>query len=48
MIYLNYEWPAKNGDELPDADKWKIAGAVETVPQQQNGFDRGVFACMFA
>ena len=31
-----------------DADEWQIAGAVDGVPQQQNGFDCGVFACMFA
>ena len=38
----------KKGDELPDSDKWGIAVAVDSVPQKQNGFDCGVFACMLA
>ena len=48
LIYLKDEWATKKGDELPESDKWKIAGAVDSVPQQKNGFDCGVFACMFA
>ena len=48
MIYIKDEWATKKGDELRDSDKWKIAGAVDSVPQQKNGFDYGVFACMFA
>ena len=48
MIYLKDEGVAKKGGELPDADKWNIVGAVDGVPQHQNGFDFGVFACMFA
>ena len=48
MIYLKDEWFEKKGGELPDANEWKIVGAVDGVPQQQNGFDCGVFACMFA
>ena len=48
MIYLKDEWSAKKGYKLPDSDKWKITGAVDSVLQQENGFDCGVFACMFA
>jgi len=48
MRYLKDEWAAKKGGEIPDADKWRIVGAVDGVPQQQKGFDCGVFACMFA
>ena len=48
LRYLKDEWDAKNGGELPDADKWKIVGAVDGVPRQKNGFDCGVFSCMFA
>ena len=48
MKYLKYEWSAKKGGELPNSDKWNIVGAVDGVPQQQNGFDCGFFACLFA
>ena len=48
MRYPNYNWAAKKGGELPNADKWKIVGAVDGVPQKQNGFDCGDFSCMFA
>ena len=47
MIYIKDYWAAKKGHELPDSDKQKIAGAVDSVPQHKNGFDCGVFACMF-
>ena len=47
MRYLKDEWAAKKGGELPDADEWKIVGAVDGVPQQENGYDCGVFTCMF-
>ena len=36
MIYLKDDWPAKKGDKLPDSDKWKITGAVDSVLQQEN------------
>jgi len=49
MRYLKDEWSAKKGGgQLPDADKWKIVGAERGVPQQYNGYDCGVFTCMFA
>lgn len=48
MRYLKDEWASKKGGELPDADKWEIVGTVESVPHQQNGYDCGVFTCMFA
>ena len=47
MRYMKDEWAAKMGGELPDADKWRISGAVEGAPQQKNGFDCGVFAFIF-
>ena len=46
--YLKDEWAVKKGGELPDVDKYKIVGAVDGLPQQKNGFDCGVFACMFS
>ncbi len=46
--YLLDEWKAKKGGELPDKDQWKIVGNEQSVPTQQNGYDCGVFTCMFA
>jgi sentrin-specific protease 1 len=48
LQYLKDEWAAKKGGELPDVDKWEIIGAGPGVPQQRNGYDCGVFTCMFA
>jgi sentrin-specific protease 1 len=49
MRYLKDEWASKRGKaELPDADKWCIVGAEKGVPTQKNGYDCGVFTCMFA
>ena len=47
MRYLKDDLAAKKGDELPDADKWRIFGDVGGLLQQQNGFYFGVFECMF-
>jgi hypothetical protein len=48
LQYLKDEWAAKKGGELPDADKWRVVGAETGVPRQTNGYDCGVFTCMFA
>ncbi len=48
MQYLKDEWSAKKGGDLPDADKWKLVACESDVPQQRNGYDCGVFTCMFA
>ena len=48
MQYLKDEWSAKKGGELPDADKWTLVPCETTVPCQENGYDCGVFTCMFA
>ena len=32
MRYIKDEWSVKNGGELPDTNKLKIAGAVDVVP----------------
>ena len=48
MIYLKDKWAAKKGGKLSDAEKLMIFGALDGVPQHQNGFYFGVFACMFA
>ena len=46
LSYLNDEHQAKKGSPLPDADEWELV-APDGVPQQRNGFDCGVFTCMF-
>lgn len=48
MRYLKDEWSAKKGGDLPDADQWQLVTCEEDTPQQSNGFDCGVFTCMFA
>ena len=48
LRYLKDEWVAKKGGELPDAHKWKIVGAMDSVPQRQNVFYCRVFSCMFS
>lgn len=48
MRYLKDEWASKKGGELPDLDKWTIVGTEPEVPRQRNGYDCGVFTCMFA
>ena len=48
LQYLKDEWAVKKGGELPDADKWTVVGSETSVPQQTNGYDCGVFTCMYA
>jgi sentrin-specific protease 1 len=48
LKYLKDEWASKKGGELPDLDKWTIVGAEKRIPRQKNGYDCGVFTCMFA
>ena len=48
--YLQDEWKAKKGAEMPDLDQWELVYGHEgdNIPQQHNGYDCGVFTCMFA
>ena len=48
LKYLKDEWVAKKGGTLPDADDWELITCKPEVPVQENGFDCGVFTCMFA
>jgi sentrin-specific protease 1 len=49
MQYLKDEWKSKNpGQELPHLSEWKKVKTTIETPKQQNGFDCGVFTCMFA
>ena len=48
MKYIKDEWKAKKDGELPDPDMWKLVTCESDIPRQLNGFDCGVFTCMFA
>ncbi|KAG7356284.1 Ulp1 protease family protein [Nitzschia inconspicua] len=46
--YLKDEHMDKKKKPLPDEDQWQLIGTTRDTPQQRNGFDCGVFTCMFA
>ncbi|KAK4467944.1 hypothetical protein MN116_008550, partial [Schistosoma mekongi] len=48
MDYLKNESLDKRNIELPDPDSWKFVNTEDTVPQQYNGSDCGVFLCTFS
>ena len=47
MRYLKDEHLAKKGCPLPDEEEWELVESTPDTPQQLNGFDCGVFTCMF-
>jgi len=47
MQYLKNEHEDKKGCPLPDEDEWELVECTADTPQQRNGFDCGVFTCMF-
>ena len=47
MRYLKDDQSTIKVGKLPDANKRKIVSSVDVVWQNKNGFDFGVFACMF-
>jgi len=48
LQYLKDEWKAKKkGGEL-DVCEWELVACTRDTPQQLNGYDCGVFTCMFA
>ena len=47
MQYLKDEHMVKMGFPLPDADEWELVESTPDTPQQLNGYDCGVFVCMF-
>ncbi|KAF7232515.1 hypothetical protein EG68_04635 [Paragonimus skrjabini miyazakii] len=47
MSYLQSECDDKKGHPLPDPDSWKLINTEDSVPQQMNGSDCGVFLCTF-
>lgn len=48
LQYLKDEHQDKKKCPLPDADEWELVHTTRDTPQQRNGFDCGVFTCMFA
>ena len=47
LRYLKDEHKAKKGAEM-DTSEWELVPCASDTPQQRNGFDCGVFTCMFA
>jgi len=48
LQYLKDEWRDKKKCSRDDWDEWQLVGYTDDIPQQQNGFDCGVFTCFFA
>lgn len=46
--YLQDEHKAKKGKDFVGADEWDLIMPDDPVPQQNNGYDCGVFTCNFA
>ncbi|KAL3827633.1 hypothetical protein ACHAXA_000506 [Cyclostephanos tholiformis] len=46
LEYVKDEYRAKNGKEM-DVTDWKLVSCTRDTPRQRNGFDCGVFTCMF-
>ncbi|KAL3770402.1 hypothetical protein ACHAW5_002319 [Stephanodiscus triporus] len=47
LKYVKDEYSAKNGKEL-DVTEWELVSCTSDTPRQKNGYDCGVFTCMFA
>ncbi|KAA0188197.1 Sentrin-specific protease 1, partial [Fasciolopsis buskii] len=45
--YLEEECKDKKGHPLPDSDTWELVNTEDSVPQQMNGSDCGVFMCTY-
>jgi len=46
--FLQDEHMDKKKQPLPDADSWQLVTCTNDTPRQRNGYDCGVFTCMFA
>jgi sentrin-specific protease 1 len=46
--YLQDEHLDKKKKALPNAHQWTLVRCTADTPRQQNGFDCGVFTCMYA
>ncbi|CAH8656651.1 unnamed protein product [Dicrocoelium dendriticum] len=45
--YLKNECEDKKGHPLPDLESWHLINTEDSVPQQENGSDCGVFLCTY-
>lgn len=48
LQYLDDEHKSKKNCPLPDRDQWELVSTRPETPRQRNGYDCGVFTCMFA
>lgn len=49
LDYVKDEWRRKTqGQDLPNVSEWKLVSTNINTPRQENGFDCGVFTCMYA
>mmetsp|Transcript_23082 Transcript_23082/g.63998 ORF Transcript_23082/g.63998 Transcript_23082/m.63998 type:complete len:588 (+) Transcript_23082:59-1822(+) len=46
--YIQDEHLDKKKSSLPDKEKWELVPTQRNTPRQTNGYDCGVFTCMFA
>ena len=46
--YIQDEWATYKSGELPDKEQWRLVITKKNTPTQENGFDCGVFTCMYA
>jgi sentrin-specific protease 1 len=46
--YIKDEHEDKMKSPLPEADQWLLIPTQRDTPGQRNGYDCGVFTCMFA
>jgi sentrin-specific protease 1 len=47
MQYIQDEHQKKKGIPLPSGDSWTLVDTSSDTPSQRNGFDCGVFLCLF-
>lgn len=46
--FLKDEHKHRKGSDLPNQNEWQLVSTTQDTPMQQNGYDCGVFVCMFA
>ena len=47
LEYVKDEYKVKNGGQEMDVSEWELVSCTADTPQQRNGFECGVFTCMF-
>lgn len=47
LEYVKDEYKTKNGGQEMDVSEWELVSCRADTPRQRNGFDCGVFTCMF-